>query len=44
MPTSTSKTEQSKRKRSRYQPWQREMVKKEYPTCQTPEEKLDLCK
>jgi len=33
-----------KRKRSRYQPWQREMVTKEYPTCQTPEEKLDLCR
>jgi len=32
------------RKRSRYEPWQREMVKKEYPTCQTPEEKLELCR
>lgn len=31
-------------KRSRYQPWQRDMVRKEYPTCQTPEEKLDLCR
>lgn len=32
------------RKRSRYEPWQREMVKREYPTCQTPEEKLELCR
>ena len=35
---------EGKRKRSRYQPWQREMVKREYPTCQTPEEKLELCR
>jgi hypothetical protein len=32
------------RKRYRYEKWQREMVKREYPTCDTPEEKLDLCR
>lgn len=38
------KSKGSARPRTRYTQWQREMVALHYPTCRTPEEKLELCR
>jgi len=42
--SATAKNGKPKAPKRRYKQWQRDMVRREYETCTTPEEKLDLCR